>query len=58
MHDVFTVLTIWLTDLDAARINTIATLNTLEKTSMNDLVEKALLCHLRVKSKKGFSNNR
>lgn len=56
MHDVFTILTIWLTDLNAARTDTLATLNTLEKSSMKDLVEKALLCHLRVKSKKGLSN--
>ncbi|VVC30495.1 Hypothetical protein CINCED_3A019573 [Cinara cedri] len=56
--DVFTVLSIWLTDLNTARVDTLATLNTLAGTSMNDLVEKALLCHLRVKSKKGLSNNR
>lgn len=56
MHDVFTILTIWLTDLDSARTDTIATLNTLEKSSMKDLVDKALTCHLRVKSKKSLSN--
>lgn len=53
MKDVYNTLDTWLTDLDIARTDTIALLNTLEEISMNHLVESALLCHLRFKPKKG-----
>jgi len=50
--DVYNVLSVWLTDLNLGRNRTISMLKTLEETPMNDLVQKALICHLRLKSKK------
>jgi len=56
--DVYNVLSCWLADLDTARNKTISMLKTLEETPMNDLVQKALICHLRLKSKKPNSKYR
>jgi hypothetical protein len=58
VNDVYNILGVWLADLDKARIDTISILNNLEETPMNDLVQSALICHLRLKSKKGVSRNR
>lgn len=59
MDDVYNILNNWLTDLNTARIDTIAILNNLEEMPMNDLVETALMCHLRIKSpKKFFTKNK
>lgn len=54
----YNILSVWLADLDTARIDTISKLRTLEETPMNDLVQSALICHLRLKAKKGNSKNR
>ncbi|XP_025199699.1 E3 ubiquitin-protein ligase SHPRH [Melanaphis sacchari] len=58
VNDVYNILGVWLADLDTARIDTISILKKLEETPMNDLVQSALLCHLRLKTKKGNSKNR
>jgi len=58
VSDVYNILGIWLADLDTARIHTISKLETLQETPMNDLVQSALICHLRLKAKKGNSKNR
>ncbi|XP_022181789.1 E3 ubiquitin-protein ligase SHPRH-like isoform X2 [Myzus persicae] len=58
VNDVYNILSVWLADLDTARIDTISKLRTLEETPMNDLVQSALICHLRLKAKKGNSKNR
>lgn len=54
----YNILGIWLADLDTARIDTLKILKTLEESPMNDLVQSALVCHLRLKAKKGNSKNR
>lgn len=58
MNDVYNILGVWLSDLDSARNDTIHILKTFEETPMADLIESALLCHLRLKSKKSYSKNR
>lgn len=58
VNDVFNILGIWLADLDTARVDTISILNTLENTPMNDLVQAALICHLRLKTKKTSVKNK
>jgi len=58
VNDVYNILGAWLADLDIARVDTVSILQALEETPMNDLVPNALICHLRLKSKKGVSKNR
>ncbi|XP_008183763.1 E3 ubiquitin-protein ligase SHPRH isoform X2 [Acyrthosiphon pisum] len=58
VNDVYNILGVWLADLDTARIDTISKLKALEEIPMTDLVQSALVCHLRLKSKKGNSKNR
>jgi len=57
-NDVYNILGVWLSDLNIARTDTISRLKALEEAPMNDLVQSALVCHLRLKSKKGNSKNR
>lgn len=58
VNDVFNILGVWLADLDTARIDTISILKTLEETPMNDLVQAALICHLRLKTKKSLGKKK
>lgn len=58
VNDVFNILGVWLADLDTAREDSISILKTLEETPMNNLVQAALLCHLRLKSKKNSGKNK
>lgn len=58
VNDVFNILGVWLADLDTARMDTISILKTLEETPMNDLVQAALICHLRLKTKKSLGKKK
>lgn len=52
MNDVFNILGVWLADLNEARFESINVLNNLQKVPTNDLVQSALICHLRLKTKR------
>ncbi|CAI6373127.1 unnamed protein product [Macrosiphum euphorbiae] len=58
VNDVHNTLGVWLADLDTSRINTISKLNALEDTSVNDLVQSALICHLHKESTNWNSKKR
>lgn len=51
VNDVFNILGVWLADLDTARMDTLSILKTLEETPIDDQVQAALMCHLRMKKK-------
>lgn len=58
VNDVYNILSVWLADLDSARVDTLKVLNVLETVAMNDLVQDALTCHLRIKTKKNTATKK
>ncbi|XP_050424544.1 E3 ubiquitin-protein ligase SHPRH [Adelges cooleyi] len=48
LNDVYSTLYSWLDDLNSARIDSLTVLGKLQKTKMCDLVQSALICHLRI----------
>ncbi|XP_050542119.1 E3 ubiquitin-protein ligase SHPRH-like [Daktulosphaira vitifoliae] len=56
MNDIYNILSVWLADLDSARIDTHSILKVLEEIPMCDLVQSALSCHLRIKSRRSIKN--